>query len=94
VLRRYAGPGITLLIGLGFEIAGWTNEVVGLAFIGTGVLWGLIASPPRPVGFQVLVSSGARGARGSRFRFDVQKLKDDDGSAEKRRNWLETFTHT
>jgi hypothetical protein len=40
---RYAGPGITTVIGVGLQLSGITIPILGIGLMATGVLWGAAA---------------------------------------------------
>jgi hypothetical protein len=42
VLRNFAGPGITALAGIGFQLAGIESEWLGYGLIGLAVVWALV----------------------------------------------------
>lgn len=46
MVKKWAAPGIALLVGVGFTVMGWTNPVVGGLLIGIGLLWTALLLPP------------------------------------------------
>lgn len=46
MVKKFAGPGIALLLSVGFTILGWTSPVLGTILIGLAALWALMVVPP------------------------------------------------
>ena len=46
VIKRWAGPGIMFLTGLGFQVSGFQNVWVGYGFWITAAIWAIFLLPP------------------------------------------------
>jgi hypothetical protein len=88
-VRRYAGPGALFLFGLGWQVIGLESAWLGIALMGVGAAWGLVAVPPvagrlpaftlkRPVGelFVLDVSPRERSGR-KRLKRETEALARD-----------------
>lgn len=80
-LRAEALPGgAAFLLGLGFQILGWTSDVVGFALIGVGGVWIVGVYLAQPIGNRVIDAIALR----VHSRLDVNQLPTPDDRRELR----------
>jgi hypothetical protein len=84
-LARFGGVGVFLL-GLGVQVAGWTNGAVGIALMALGGLWtlGVLAGPPTAVRAKnAIVSSVLEELQTSKTVADVDRRRWIRGVAQR-----------